>query len=71
MGGGADGAAAAAGASNVFNQLVALLLAERAGVGFAADEKALAELEKAVQAAAARGDEATEVVKGGTPSARA
>jgi uncharacterized membrane protein YqiK len=63
MGGGADGAAAAAGSSNVLNQLVALLLAERAGAGFATDEKALAELEKAVHAAAL-GDKATEDVKG-------
>ena len=63
MGGGTDGAAAAAGSSNVLNQLVALLLAERAGVGFATDEKALAELERAVQAAA-RGDKATERAKG-------
>jgi hypothetical protein len=52
MGGGGDGAAAAAGSSSVLNQLVALLLAERSGVGFATDEKALAELERAVHAAA-------------------
>jgi hypothetical protein len=61
--GGGDGVAAAAGTSSVLNQLVALLLAERAGVGVAADEKALAELEKAVKAAA-RGDEPTERAKG-------
>src|SRR6185436_16943641 len=63
MGGGTDGAATAAGSSNVLNQLVALLLAERAGVGFAADEKALAELEKAVHAAA-RGDKPSGGAKG-------
>jgi uncharacterized membrane protein YqiK len=51
MGANADGAAAA-GASNVLNQLVALLLAEKAGVGFARDEAALAELDRAVHAAA-------------------
>jgi hypothetical protein len=51
MGANADGAAAA-GASNVLNQLVTLLLAEKAGVGFARDEAALAELDRAVHAAA-------------------
>jgi hypothetical protein len=55
MGGGADGTGAATGTSNVLGQLVALLLAERAGVGFATDEAALAELEQAVRAAAGRG----------------
>jgi uncharacterized membrane protein YqiK len=51
MGGGADGAGGA-GSSNVLNQLVALLLAEKAGVGFAADPAALAELDRAVRSAA-------------------
>jgi len=64
MGGGTDGAAAAAGSTNVLNQLLALLLAERAGVGFATDEKALAELERAVRAAARGGSQAPEGVKG-------
>jgi hypothetical protein len=36
----------------VLSQLVALLLAEKAGLPFAADEKALAELDRAVRAAA-------------------
>lgn len=51
MGGNGD-AATAAGGSNVLNQLVALLLAEKAGVGFARDEAALAELDRVVRAAA-------------------
>jgi len=51
MGGNADGAAVA-GASNVLNQLVTLLLAEKAGMGFTPDEAALAELDRAVHAAA-------------------
>jgi uncharacterized membrane protein YqiK len=50
---GGDGAAGgAAGASNVLNQLVALLLAEKAGVGVAQDAGALAELDRAVHDAA-------------------
>jgi uncharacterized membrane protein YqiK len=57
MGGGADGTGTPAGASNVLSQLVALLLAEKAGIPFSADEKALAELEKAVHAAAGGGTE--------------
>ena len=51
MGGGA-GDAGAAGASNVLNQLVALLLAEKAGVGVAQDDAALAELDRVVREAA-------------------
>ncbi len=51
MGAGGDGASAA-GEANVLNQLVALLLAEKAGVGLNQDEGALAELDKAVHAAA-------------------
>jgi uncharacterized membrane protein YqiK len=58
MGGGAD-AGATAGASNVLSQLVALLLAERAGLPMAADERALAELEESVHAAARRGADET------------
>ena len=54
MGGSTEGAGATVGASNVFNQLVALLLAEKAGLPFTVDEKALAELDRAVQAAARR-----------------
>jgi hypothetical protein len=57
MGGGADGAGATAGASNVLSQLVALLLAERAGIPLTGDDRALLELEKAVHAAARRGTE--------------
>jgi uncharacterized membrane protein YqiK len=52
MGGGTDGADATAGSSNVLSQLMALLLAEKAGLPFAVDEKALAELDRAVRAAA-------------------
>jgi uncharacterized membrane protein YqiK len=52
MGGGTDGAGETAGSSNVLSQLVALLLAEKAGIPFAVDEKALAELDRAVRAAA-------------------
>jgi hypothetical protein len=52
MGGSTDGAGAAVGSSNVFTQLMALLLAEKAGIPFTVDEKALAELDRAVQAAA-------------------
>jgi uncharacterized membrane protein YqiK len=63
MGGGADGAGAGTGTSNVLGQLVALLLAERAGVGFATDAAALAELEKAVHEAARRGEESPEAGK--------
>ncbi len=48
------------GSSNVLNQLVALLLAESAGVRFATDEKALAELDRAVQAAARGGEKTNE-----------
>jgi hypothetical protein len=53
MGGGTDGAGAAVGSSNVLSQLMTLLLAEKAGVGMAVDEKALAALDAAVRAAAA------------------
>jgi len=52
MGGGGDGTTSVAGSGNVLSQLVALLLAEKAGVGFATDAEALAELERAVHAAA-------------------
>jgi uncharacterized membrane protein YqiK len=55
---GADGDGTAR-ASNVLNQLVALLLAEKAGVGFARDEAALAELDRAVHAAAKAAAETT------------
>ena len=59
MGGNGDGHDAAGG-SNVLNQLVALLLAEKAGVGFQNDQGALAELDRAVREAArsAEGDAA-------------
>jgi hypothetical protein len=43
----------------VLNQLVALLLAEKAGVGFARDEAALLELDRAVHAAAMAAADAT------------
>jgi len=56
---GGDGAATA-GASNVLNQLVTLLLAEKAGIGFTGDAAALAELDRAVHAAAKVEAEATE-----------
>jgi uncharacterized membrane protein YqiK len=52
MGSGADGTGAPAGSANVLSQLVALLLAEKAGVGFAGDPAALSELERAVHDAA-------------------
>jgi uncharacterized membrane protein YqiK len=53
MGGGdGAGAPAAVGSSNVLSQLVTLLLAEKAGLSFAVDEKALAELDAAVRSAA-------------------
>jgi uncharacterized membrane protein YqiK len=55
MGGGADAGGVAGASSNVLSQLVALLLAEKAGVGFASDEAALAELDRALRAAAAVG----------------
>jgi len=57
MGAGGDGAEAA-GASNVLNQLVALLLAEKAGLGIAQSDRALAELDAAVHAAAKAAAEA-------------
>jgi len=57
MGGTTDGAGTTAGSSNVLSQLLALLLAEKAGLPFSVDEKALAELEKAVHAAARGGPE--------------
>ena len=70
MGGNGDGAQAA-GASNVLNQLVALLLAEKAGLGIAQSDKppsegsdrlpgdkALDELDAAVHAAAKAAAEA-------------
>jgi hypothetical protein len=56
---GGDGAATA-GASNVLNQLVTLLLAEKAGIGFTGDAAALAELDRAVHSAAKVEAEATE-----------
>jgi uncharacterized membrane protein YqiK len=59
MGGATDGAGATAGSSNVLSQLVALLLAEKAGLPFSVDEKALGDLEQAVQAAARGGAQAT------------
>ena len=49
MGGDGNGAA---GASNVLNHLVALLLAEKAGAGVAQDQAALDELDRAVHGAA-------------------
>jgi len=55
MGGGTDGGGVAGASSNVLSQLVALLLAEKAGVGFASNEAALAELDRALHAAAAAG----------------
>jgi uncharacterized membrane protein YqiK len=59
MGGNIDGTGTAAGSSNVLSQLVALLLAEKAGLPFSVDEKARAELDKAVRAAARPGTEGT------------
>ncbi len=47
---GGDGAAG--GTPNVLNQLLALLLADRAGVGLSRDDAALAQLDQAVHAAA-------------------
>jgi uncharacterized membrane protein YqiK len=52
MGGGADGGASAVGSSNVLSQLATLLLADKAGLGFTVDAKALADLDAAVRAAA-------------------
>jgi hypothetical protein len=56
MGSGADGTGAPAGSANVLSQLVALLLAEKAGVGFAGDPAALSELERCHDAARTNGE---------------
>lgn len=58
MGGDGRGAEAAS-SSNVLNQLLTLLLADKAGVGLASDAAALEELDAAVRAAAQAAEPAT------------